>query len=246
MFNNNQLDTEYYSDLEVSKIFLEKSSTEISCLYVNIRSIVCNYDILTRFIKQLKDKPDIIALSETKITTQVNQNANVEMPGYVFKYTKSSTMAGGVGFYISDQLDFDIRGDLGINKPECHCETLFIQLESKQKCKQIFGIFYRHPRYDYQKFAQEYEKLLLKLTNEKCNFLITGDFNIDFLRIGKKPAVEKFADMVYSSGAFMPINQPTRVPIHTEKCCGQNNKKLKKCKRGQPSILDHAYLNNLH
>ena len=92
-----------------------------------------NFNKFKRYLTQLSAKPDIIALSETKITTKVNQNPNVEISGYDFKYRKSTSFFGGVGFYISNQLDYSICEDLNIEKPECHCETFFIQLESKQK-----------------------------------------------------------------------------------------------------------------
>ena len=48
------------------------------------------------------------------------------------------------------------------------------------------------------------------------NFKIFGDFNIDYLRVSNSKTVEHFTEMVYSNGAFMPIKNPTRVPIHTK------------------------------
>ena len=247
---NSILDTEYYSNDETAKLLLNRDSNEISVLYWNIRSLVCNFDNLTNYLNQLKVKPDILALAETKITTKVNSDPHVDIHGYSpFIYRKSQTHFGGVGFYISNQLDYNKREDLNITDTGCDCETLFIEITSKHKRKQVFGILYRHPRPNFKEFTKHYEKLLIKLANEKSNYVIVGDFNIDYLRISKKRTVETFADMVYSSGAFMPINKATRVPIHTEKCCRKkrpNNKKAKKCKRGKASLIDHAYLNNLN
>ena len=245
--------TDYYTDAQMCKLMSDRQNDEISVLYMNIRSIVCNFDEFTNYIAQFEVKPDIIALSETKITHKVNENPHVDIAGYKFIYSKSSTFFGGVGLYISVKLEYEIREDLDITeKQECHCETLFIELTSRKKKKHVIGIVYRHPKSqinpNYRKFTSEYEKVLLKLTNEKSNFYITGDFNIDVLLSSKNNNVKKFVDMAYSSGACMPIDRATRVPLHTERCCGnrRNNKKKKKCNLGKASLLDHVYLNDVN
>ena len=54
------------------------------------------------------------------------------------------------------------------------------------------GIFYRHPRPDYKLFSKEYERLLIQLANEKANYQLVGDYNIDFLKSSKNKSVENY------------------------------------------------------
>ena len=251
--NNIVCNTDYYTDAQMYKLMSERQNDEISVLYMNIRSIVFNFDEFTNYIAQFDVKPDIIALSETKITDKVNEKPHVDIAGYNFIFSKSPTCFGGVGLYISVKIDYKVREDLDITKKQgCHCETLFIELNSNKKKKQVIGIVYRHPKSptnpNYRNFTSEYEKVLLKLANEKSNFYISGDFNIDVLLSTKINNVKNFVDMAYSSGACMPIDRATRVPLHTQRCCGnaRNNKKIKKCNLGEASLLDHVYLNDVN
>lgn len=57
-----------------------------------------------------KEIPDIIAKSETKLNE--NNLFNINIPGYVFLNTNSETSAGGVGLYLSNDLEFIRRRDL--------------------------------------------------------------------------------------------------------------------------------------
>lgn len=231
-------------------LFSNRQNDEFSCLYLNIRSLVRNFDVFNNFLSSFPVKPDIIALAETKLTETVNLDANVDIPGYCFVHRKSKTHFGGVGFYISNRIDFETRNDFDLTDKDCDCESLFVEINAKSKKKQVIGVFYRHPRQNYNSFMREYEKLLKNLNDKRMNFKIFGDFNIDYLRVSNSKTVEKFTDMVYSNGAFMPIKNPTRVPIHTEKCCvgktNKNNKKSKKCNLGKGSIIDHLYLSDLN
>ena len=227
-------------------MFRNKSKDELSCLHLNIRSLVSNFNAFQNFIDSFDVKPDIIALSETKLTETVNLNPDVDLSGYSFIYKKSKTHFGGVGLYISDQIDYKIREDLDLSEKNCDCQTLFIEVDSNNKEKQVLVVFYRHPRNDFRRFHKEFEILLRKLSDKKTNFEFFGDYNIDYLKISKSKTVEEYTDMVFSNGALMPINKPTRVPIHTERCCvgraNVNNKK--KCTLGKESLIDHFYTNS--
>ena len=243
------IDCEYFTNAQVQKAFENRLSDELSCFYMNIRSLVNNLDALNLFLASFCVKPDIIALTETKLTEKVNLNADVEIPGYTFVHRKSKSHFGGVGFYVSNFIDFTLREDLDFTEKDCDAESLFIDVATKARKKQVLGVIYRHPRPNYRTFQNEFEKVLQKLSNKRSSFKIMGDFNIDYLRASKTKAIENFADMIYSSGAHMPISKPTRVPIHTENCCvgrqNANNKKSKRCNRGKGTLIDHLYSNNV-
>lgn len=246
---SNILECEYFNNKQMQCEFENRQQNELSCLYLNIRSLVNNFDSLNHFLASFKVKPDIIALAETKLTEKVNLNANVDIDGYCFEHRKSKTHFGGVGLYISNQIDYSLREDLDLTEKGCDSESLFIDINTRSKKKHVIGIVYRHPQQNFKNFQNEFEKVLQKLNDKRTSFKILGDINIDYLRASKTKSIEKFTDMIYSSGAHMPIKKPTRVPIHTEKCCvgrnNLNNKKKKKCKLGKGTLIDHLYSNNL-
>ena len=66
--NNTVCNTDYFTDQQTIDLFSQRTDDEISLLHINIRSIVKNYNNLTNYITNFTIKPDIIALSETKIT----------------------------------------------------------------------------------------------------------------------------------------------------------------------------------
>ena len=102
--NNTVCNTDYFTDQQTIDLFSQRTDDEISLLHINIHSIVKNYNNLTNYITNFAIKPDIIAVSETKITEKANSDALVDMNGYVFVHKKSVTHFGGVGFYISQQI----------------------------------------------------------------------------------------------------------------------------------------------
>ena len=61
--------------------------------------------------------PDIIALSETNLTTKSNSYYNQKLPNYTYYYSKSNTKTGSVGVFIKNSFTVDIRYDLDISVP---------------------------------------------------------------------------------------------------------------------------------
>ena len=75
-----------------------------------MRSLPKNLTSLEDIICTVKESPEIIAISETKL--QEKNIYNISIPAYVFLNTNSPTSAGGVGLYISQELSFIRRRDL--------------------------------------------------------------------------------------------------------------------------------------
>ena len=95
---SNETDCQYYTTAHMQSIFENRQSDELSCIYMNIRSVVNNFDSLNYLLASFRVKPDVIALAETKLTEKVNLNADVEIPGYTFVHRKSKSHFGGVLF----------------------------------------------------------------------------------------------------------------------------------------------------
>ena len=70
--------------------------------------------------------PPVIALSETKLS---DTSATPPLEGYSFVHKNSPSAAGGVAFYISDTLKFNVRQDLCLSVD--NCEDLWIEIFPK-------------------------------------------------------------------------------------------------------------------
>ena len=51
---------------------------------------------MSQYLSELKRRPDVIALTETKLKDNIC--GNIELPGSKFIHVNSPTLAGGVGF----------------------------------------------------------------------------------------------------------------------------------------------------
>ena len=68
-------------------------------LMINVRSLTKNLNKLEDLINTISHLPDLVAISETKLSDNNNVN-QVWLSGYDFVNSNSDTIAGGVGLYI--------------------------------------------------------------------------------------------------------------------------------------------------
>ena len=85
----------YYTIDKINKDIGNSNSKVVSLIHCNIRSLSKNLTLLNDMIYTLSSKPDIIAVTETKLN--VNTIHNIEIPGYNFYHVDSATAAGGAG-----------------------------------------------------------------------------------------------------------------------------------------------------
>ena len=93
----------YFSTSNFSSLKL--SSKDIFILHLNIRSLNKNYDDLYELISEFPHPPDLVCFSETKLKN--NTHVNIQISGYQFVHADSAYNAGGVGIYISDNIEFN-------------------------------------------------------------------------------------------------------------------------------------------
>ena len=92
-----------------------------------------NFDKLQNYLGEPKIMPEIIALTETKISMKSTKSINYDLPNYSFVYKETSTCFGGVGFYIANNLSYKLRNDLDFTYSDCEC--IFIQIEDQDTKK---------------------------------------------------------------------------------------------------------------
>ncbi|CAH3041708.1 unnamed protein product, partial [Porites lobata] len=119
----------------------------------------------------------------------LNDSAHsVDINGFKFlhKYRQNRT-GGGVGLYISNDLEFKLREDLSLHNVDT-VESLFIELI--------------RPR----------EKNII-VENKIC--FLMGDFNINLINYQNHHLTGQFLDGMYSNMFFPLITRPSRITSHT-------------------------------
>ena len=127
--------TEYKKNLVYSSKMSQKG---FSLMHCNIRSLSKNVSLLHDILLTVETRPDIIAISETKINE--NSYANINLPGYNFVNTNSKSQAGGVGLYIANNIEFSRKTDLDISRDGI--ESFWVELACHKQKSIVIGCVY--------------------------------------------------------------------------------------------------------
>ena len=74
------------------------------------------------------------------------------------------------------------------------------------KKKIIIGCIYRHPAMNLNEFNDNYLNILLqKISKEKKNVFLLGDFNVDLLKYHKHAGTNEFTDSLSSYMYFLTM-----------------------------------------
>ena len=147
--------------------------------HINTCSLSKNFDDLEYLLQTTNMNFDIIAISETRITKNINKISNISLNDYAFEFTPTESSAGGTLIYVANHLAYKPRTDLQIYKKH-DLESTFIEIINPKKSNIIIGCIYRHPNMDLNDFINDYlNPLLAKLSKEKKTVFILGDYNVD-------------------------------------------------------------------
>ena len=141
-------------------------------VHCNIRSLNINLCDLQQYLTELYYKPDIIAISETRINSTNSHLHDHQMHGYTFFHCDSTTKAGGVGAYIKNTID--AKHIQEFSKSFDGCESLWIEVGLNKK-NVIVGVVYRHPHNNMNVFQESIMQTLHKLTEIK-KYICYGRF----------------------------------------------------------------------
>ena len=209
------VNSRYYDIKQFNSIKFDKPSS-FSLMHVNVASLNAHIDDLKTVLSRLKTNFDVIGISEHKISHNNLPSNNIDIPGYnEFIFEPTATTHGGTGFFIKNDLDFMVRSDLRLNSPS-NFEAMFVEIILPDRKNLIIGCIYRHgsSSLPIQKFSEDHlQPLLHKISQERKECALLGDFNIDLLKSSN--AASDFNDNL-SSYFFTPfILQPTRLRAKT-------------------------------
>ena len=85
---------------------------------------------------------------------------HLSLLGYKFVSQPTLLNAGGVGFYVNENLSFHLRSDF--SKTTVEFESLWIEVESSLHHNIIVWVIYKHPNRDTQSFLSYLNEVLEK------------------------------------------------------------------------------------
>ena len=124
-FLSYSINSKYYSPTEfIDAKFSKKSFTMI---HLNIASLQYHIDELRTLLSLIGHPFDVICITETRLHDD-KPLSNIQIDGYDFVHTPTSTRCGGVGIYIKSSLEYKQLNNFSI----CHeniSESIFIELK---------------------------------------------------------------------------------------------------------------------
>ena len=160
----------------LDNIFLGDSQTDFTIFHQNIRSLGANFHKFDEIFQNCSVLPDIFAFTETKLD---EDKSIPEIKGYKFESLDSVTSCGGVGMYISEQLNYTLRPDLSLKSKQSEDLSIDISAKSNKSAKGdgklVVGVIYRHPRQNYSVFCDKLCNTLHLLNKTQSKYVIVGD-----------------------------------------------------------------------
>ena len=88
--------------------------SQLFCMRLNISSLSYHYLELYNLLSNLKIKPNIIGISETRLQRGKQPITNISLPNYVYEHTPTESGKGGTLLYIDKNIKYKLRNDLNI------------------------------------------------------------------------------------------------------------------------------------
>ena len=200
------IDSRYFTLPELSS--MHYSAADLSILHTNIRSLSCHHEELIALCNQLTFHPDVIGVSEIWHSDNHPITTNVDIPGYSFYKTSSSSQNGGVGLYVKSFLTAIPMNDLNISNSDF--ETVWIEIDSNKSKNMLFCCVYRHPSTDIENLTNHFENIFSKISLNKPVFIM-GDFNINILNYDSHTPTNDFINFLSVNNVLPCIHHPSRV-----------------------------------
>lgn len=206
---------------------------------LNGRSLIANKDEILHFLTTRNST--ILCVSEARTTEDI-EDWEIGAKGYnLVRCDSDSRFTGGVVVYIKSGVNFKIKEKYAVQRG-----YWFLLIEVViNKAVVMLGCVYRSPNSPCVQFLDFLEDLLTNVINQhKGDFLITGDFNIDWN--SDSCYSKRLKQIINDAGCKQLINEYTRVTDTSNTIVDlviSNNKKLSCYVLNDTIITDHKIIN---
>ena len=227
---------EYVCQNEVPNVMCAGNPNTVSIFHSNVDGLKSKIEDIIEVFSDCETSPSIIALSETGLVEPASKNRfeiglkehvdseHVAISGYKFERNDTKTNKGGVGVYIRDHLDYDIKDDLRLKVD--NCEDLWLEIFDDRATKDkkqttnsfILGVIYRHPNTPFKSFTHHLCRNIELLNKKNKKFIIVGDANLNLLKYNLVKNITDYVNKLKSSGCNIHCNLPTRIYKNSASC----------------------------
>ena len=173
-------------------------SKHVSFVQYNMQSIIHKLDILSTVLSEL----DILAFSETWFHSGIS-TTDLFIPGFKppERNDRTGDRHGGVMIYVKDSFSYKRRYDLEPRNNEC----IWIEIQFNHT-QVLFGFFYRPLNSNTTYLTSIEDSISLAQNTQINNIIVTGDFNLDMLRIHTS---QKESELCEQFSLYQTITEPT-------------------------------------
>ena len=204
----------YYDDDNLILKF-KQNKKQFSVLSMNIGSLNSKFDLFKIYVEYLKQNScvfNVICLQESWLS-KTSDLSLYQLDDYnLISEGKVCSAHGGLAIYVMKDFKYTLLTHLYTVSDVW--EGQFIELSgSNINRKIIIGNIYRPPRdieQNYRTFINELNPIMELLNGKNCEVLLSGDYNINLLKINEKKIFNEFLDTVISNGFIPKITFPTR------------------------------------
>jgi len=214
-----------YIDVDSFSTQLSTSKSKFSIVCLNIQKLSTKFDEFKITLNRINEhhQINVICIQETWLSPEECTDA-YELSDY--QLISKSNYAGLIiylhkdfTYNIIDVAQNSLENNTHINAAEFNgrpdWESIFIEVKRKSLHSKtyIIGNIYRRPNElvdKCNKFVAEFSEILNLIQRRKRTTYISGDFNIDLLKINEKHHYNNFYDSIITSGFHPKISLPTR------------------------------------
>jgi uncharacterized protein YifN (PemK superfamily) len=218
----NVLQHSLYYDTDGLTDMLSRLPNTFKILSLNVQSINAKFHELQAYVEGVCNSNfSAVCIQETWLSDESDVSL-LQLNGYnLISKGKSSSLHGGVAIYLKENFRYKI---LNISSQSNIWDGIFIELLPHESLHHhfskplIIGCIYRPPRdnsTNYNCFISELDQILHDLQRNNNEVAITGDFNIDLLKIRHKANFNDFFETMLSNGYIPKITLPTRLSHHS-------------------------------
>jgi len=207
-----------------------------SILYWNCASGIFNKADLIKN-KVTEHSPDIFFVSESNLNSNMMTEI-LQINGYEFTSTKTMTETR------KSRLCCYYNNNWSISSFEVGTLDELLILENKNTS--VLGIYRPFKVYENETASSNFVRLLTKIQeyidrNKNKNIILTGDFNVDYLKIGDKTYQRhNLSEILVEFQIYNNLEQMV-TEITRHRLITKNGNQIL-----QTSLLDHVYTNGLH
>ena len=205
----------YSPYIDISNLDSISMKGKFSILSLNVQSIFAKFDNLLCTLDILSSRDvsfSAICLQECWLHEDHDLSI-LEIPNYqMVAKTRKCCGHGGLLIYLHQDFTYT-----EIKTPDSDIwESLSLEIfHENLKNKITLTNLYRPPKLNncnttIDQFLTEFHPLLHRLSSDNCDSVITGDFNIDLLKISERSKYQEYYDMLVASGFYPQIMLPTR------------------------------------